>query len=187
MDTQQLISGCIKKNPQAREKLYHLYKNKLFSISLKYCRSHAEAEDHLHDIFIEIFEKIKTYKGKGSFEGWMKRIAINKAIDRYKKRTNFELSDEKLAGEPDTIYIDTDDLPLTFDLLMGCIQELPNQYRIIFNLYELDGYSHKAIASMLSISVNTSKSNLHRAKVILKKRITALRNELKHKNDDDGK
>ncbi|MGB5818351.1 MAG: sigma-70 family RNA polymerase sigma factor [Saonia sp.] len=187
MDTDVLISGCIKKKPEAREALYKLYRNKLFSVCLKYCRSYSEAEDHLHDIFIEIFEKIKTYKGKGSFEGWMKRITINKAIDRYKRETNFELSDYKMAGLSEEIYLDEDNLPLSFETLMTLIQKLPTQYRIIFNLYELDDYPHKEIAKMLSISISTSKSNLHRAKIILKKQITELMAERKHKNVGDGK
>ncbi len=187
MDTQQLITGCINKNAKAREALYMLYKGKLFSVCLKYCRSYTEAEDHLHDIFIEIFDKIKTYRGHGSFEGWMKRIAINKAIDRYKKVTNFELADYKLAGLTEEVYLNEDHLPLSFESLMNLIHELPPQYRIIFSLYELDNYTHKEIAKMLSISIGTSKSNLHRAKIILKKKVTDLTNEQKNKNVGDGK
>lgn len=186
MDIQQLITGCIKKKPKAREKLYHTYKNTLFSISLKYCSSYAEAEDHLHDIFIEIFEKIHTYSGNGSFEGWMKRIAINKAIDRYKKKIRFESLERSSSSTEPTIYVTDASYPISFNELMSCIHQLPPKYRIIFNLYELDDYSHKEIARMLSIATSTSKSNLHRAKVILKKQILNLTQE-KSKNKRNGK
>ncbi|WP_394750850.1 RNA polymerase sigma factor [Spongiimicrobium salis] len=186
MDTQQLISGCIKKNAKAREELYNRYKNTLFSISLKYCASYVEAEDHLHDIFIEIFEKIKTYKGKGSFEGWMKRIAINKAIDRYKKKVNFESLQHHTPYTEEDIAIGAEASSLSFDSLMSCIHGLSPKYRIIFSLYELDAYSHKEIAAMLSITTGTSKSNLHRAKILLKKQILELV-EGKSKNRRYGK
>ena len=83
MNVDQLIHKCIKKDRKAQETLYNTYRRKLFPVCLKYCRSRSEAEDHLHDVFIEIFDKIRTYSRKGSFEGWMKRIAINKAIDKY--------------------------------------------------------------------------------------------------------
>jgi len=171
LDLNTLISGCIKKDPEAREKLYYHYRDKLFSVCLKYCRSYEEAEDHLHDTFITVFEKIKTYKGKGSFEGWMKRIAIYKAIDKYKKRTDFELAEHKLAGLTEEVFIDKESQSVPLDALMELIQQLPNQYRLIFNMYELDGFTHKEIAKIVGISINTSKSNLFRARLQLKQRI----------------
>ena len=173
MELDQLIKSCIKKDRKAQEALYNQYKKKLFPVCLKYCRSHTEAEDHLHDTFITIFGDIKKYKGKGSFEGWMKRIAINKAIDKYKKQNTFELADHKaasLSGDED-VSIYENDLLLSFETLMALIQELPHQYRIVFNLYELDDYPHKEIAALLGITVGTSKSNLHRAKSLLKGKI----------------
>ncbi|MEM9000771.1 MAG: RNA polymerase sigma factor [Bacteroidota bacterium] len=171
MDLDKLISGCIKKNPEARERLYYLYRDKLFSVCLKYCCSFEEAEDHLHDTFITIFEKIKTYKGKGSFEGWMKRIAIYKAIDKYKKRTDFELATHKLSSLHDEVYMENESQSIPIEVLMGLIQKLPNQYRLIFNLYELDGFPHKEISQIVGISESTSKSNLFRSKLLLKQRI----------------
>lgn len=173
MKLAQLIKSCIKKNRGAQEELYNTYKKKLYPVCLKYCRSHAEAEDHMHDVFITIFESIKKYNGKGSFEGWMKRIAINKAIDNYKKNKTFELQYQKEISLSEDVSIVEEELPVSFNTIMSIIQELPQQYRIVFNLYELDGYPHKQIARMLAISESTSKSNLHRAKVILKEKIIA--------------
>ena len=85
MNLDELIKGCIKQKRQAQEELYRLYKKTLFVLSLKYCTNETEAEDNLHDAFLEIFTNIKNYKGNGSFEGWIKRITINKAINRYKQ------------------------------------------------------------------------------------------------------
>ena len=177
MDTEQLIKSCIKKDRRAQEKLYNTYKKKLFPVCLKYCRSYTEAEDHLHDTFIIIFDTIKKYKGKGSFEGWMKRIAINKAIDKYKKSVVYTLSEGKEQNLTEDVTIEEKDLPPSVDTLMSFILQLPNSYRLIFNLFELDGFSHKEIAEMLDISEGTSKSNLHRAKALLKAKVIALKNK----------
>jgi RNA polymerase sigma factor (sigma-70 family) len=172
LNPDNLIKSCIKQNRQAQEELYHLYKKTLFVLSLKYCANEAEAEDNLHNAFIEIFTNIGKYKNKGSFEGWMKRITINKAIDTYKK--NYQLLPLKEDSFEETT-VDINDFNISLDYLLSIIQELPHQYRLVFNLYELDDYSHQEIATLLSISVNTSKSNLHRAKVILKEKINSLK------------
>lgn len=188
MDLNQLIKSCIKKDQKAQEALYNLYAKKLFPVCLKYSRSYFEAEDHLHDVFITIFDGIKKYKGNGSFEGWMKRIAINKAIDKFKKQHVFELTDYKAANLSEEVYLSEDEIPLSFETIMSLIQELPQQYRIIFNLYELDDYPHKEIAKMLGITEGTSKSNLHRAKTILKEKVLTHKNKGAFKTiDNHGK
>ncbi len=168
MTQEVLIKSCIKQNRQAQEALYNQYKKTLFVLSLKYCANQAEAEDNLHNSFIEIFTNIKKFDNKGSFEGWMKRITINKAINSYKKKYQLVPIKEDLAQ--DTI-IDEDEVAFSLEYILALVQELPHQYRLVFSLYELDDYSHQEIAQMLSISENTSKSNLHRAKVILKEKI----------------
>lgn len=169
MSLEDLIKSCQKQNSKAQEELYHLYKKTLFVLCLKYCQNEAEAEDNLHNSFIEIFTNIKQYKGKGSFEGWMKRITINKAIDSYKK--SYQLVPVSDKTYPDTEIEEEELDAYSLDYILGLIQGLPSQYRLVFNLYELDGYSHADIAEMLEISVGTSKSNLHRAKMILKEQI----------------
>lgn len=168
MKLENLINSCIKQNRQAQEELYHLYKKTLFVLCLKYCANEAEAEDNLHNTFIEIFTNIKKFNNKGSFEGWMKRIAINKAIDSYKSKYQLVSIKDDFVQET---TIDEDEVAFSLDYLLSLVQELPHQYRLVFNLYELDEYSHQEIARMLSISESTSKSNLHRAKVILKEKI----------------
>ena len=166
MNLEQLIKACKRNNLKAQSELYNLYKDTLYLLCLKYCKTVVEAEDNLHDSFIDIFNNIKKYNNKGSFEGWMKRITINKAIDKYKKESlvNIVINDDIIKDS--TVEIE----PITMSLneLLGSIQDLPTRYRLVFNLYELDDYSHKEIAETLSISVGTSKSNLHRAKLALR-------------------
>ncbi len=170
MDQEKLIKGCIKQNPKAQEELYRQYKDKLFVLCLKYCRNEAEAEDNLHNTFIEIFTNIANYKGKGSFEGWMKRIAIFKAIDSFKKTIQLVPVKEDIPWDTD---VTEQEMDIPMDYILSLVQQLPDQYRMVFSLYELDNYSHKEIAEMLSISEGTSKSNLSRAKAILKEKLTA--------------
>ena len=169
MNLDNLIKSCIKQNRKAQEDLYHLYKDVLFVLCLKYCSNETEAEDNLHNSFIEIFTNIKNYKGKGSFEGWMKRITINKAINSYKKTYHLIPLEDIHQNETEVEEKDFDNLSAEFILTL--VQGLPNQYRMVFCLYELDDYSHQEIAEMLSISIGTSKSNLHRAKIILKEKL----------------
>lgn len=170
MELDQLIKACLKQNRKGQEALYNMYKRPLFVLCLKYCPNEAEAEDNLHNTFIEIFTNIKKFENKGSFEGWMKRIAINKAIHSYKQ--TFQLTAIKDQFIDDTSIDDNDITDCSLDYILSLVQELPNQYRLVFSLYELDDYSHQEIAKLLSISESTSKSNLHRAKAILKEKIS---------------
>jgi len=164
----QLIERCQKNDAQAQSQLYKLYASKLFSICLKYSRNYVEAEDNLQDAYITIFKKIGQFKSKGSVEGWMKRITINTALQRYRSVGVFDIINE---DQIEDVTVDIEDDNISIDFLLNIIQELPDRYRLIFNLYALDDYSHKEIASMLDISTGTSKSNLARARLILKNKI----------------
>jgi len=168
LSLEQLIHKCKKNDTKAQGELYKLFSSKLFALSLKYSTNYAEAEDNLQDAFVIIFNKISQYKNKGSFEGWLKRITINNALQRYRTKGVFNIINEEIADE---IEIEIEDESVPLDFLLQIIQELPNRYRLVFNLYVLDDYSHKEIAGMLEISQGTSKSNLARARDILKKKI----------------
>jgi RNA polymerase sigma factor (sigma-70 family) len=181
LNLDNLIKSCINQNRKAQEELYYVYKKTLFVLCLKYCSNEKEAEDNLHDSFIEIFSNIKNYKNTGSFEGWIKRITINKAISKFKSSFDLKPLEAIIYPLVDT-EIDLFEDEISLDVLLQFIQELPNQYRLVFNLYELDDYSHKEIAEMLSISEGTSKSNLHKAKIILKNKIL----EIKPKKSRNG-
>ena len=169
MSLEQLIKNCIKQDAQAQSQLYKQYASKLFSLCLKYSKSYVEAEDNLHDAFITVYSKIEQYNNKGSFEGWLKRIAINTALQRYRKDVGvFDIVNE---GQIEDVSVDLSNTDLSIDYLLKIIQELPDRYRLVFNLYVLDGYSHVEISELLNISSGTSKSNLARARMILKEKI----------------
>lgn len=136
---------------------------------LKYSKNKSEAEDNLHDSFMTIFSKIDQYGFQGSFEGWIKRIAVNTVLQKYRKEQHLNVVSENYGEEETDVDIEQADISLS--TLLGYIQELPNKYRLTFNLYVLDGYSHKEISEMLGTSTGTSKSNLARAKMILREKI----------------
>ena len=173
MNIKKLIHKCQKKELKAQKVLYELYSSKLFSLSLKYSKNYAEAQDNLQDAFIKIYENIHQYKHKGSFEGWMKRITINTALKRYRNQKVFSLNYEENIIQPEN---DFDEQVISLQTLLKCIQELPNRYRMVFNLYVLDGHSHREIANMMEISEGTSKSNLARGRQILRDKINEILN-----------
>ena len=162
-----LIQGWLEKNTKSQEQLYQLYAGKLFSVCLKYSRNYAEAEDNLQDGFLIIFDKIGQYKFAGSFDGWAKRVMVNHVLQQYRKTTFLELVNDVV----DDTIVEIDDENVSLEFLLKIIQELPDRYRLVFNLYVMDDYSHKEISEMLGITIGTSKSNLARAKMALKEKI----------------
>ena len=165
---ERLLHECKKNNTQAQEQLYKLLAPKLFTVCLKYSRNHEEAQDNLQESFLIIFDKLKQFKNEGSFEGWAKRLVVNYVLQQYRNQGTF------LELVSDNIFVveevEIDDESVTMEFLLKIIQELPDRYRLVFNLYAVDGYSHKEIAKMLEINEGTSKSNLARAKMILKEK-----------------
>jgi len=149
--------------------LYRSYSAVLFGICLKYSRSKTEAEDNLHDSFMIIFEKIHQFRSQGSFEGWLKRVTVNTVLQKYRREQPLTLVAETNDSEDETASLGLEDIPL--DTLLKLIQDLPRKYRITFNMYVLDGYTHKEISEALGTSEGTSKSNLARARSILKEKI----------------
>ena len=176
MSLDKLIKQCKQQDRKAQEELYKLFSRKLFSVCLKYSRNQVEAEDNLHDSFMVIFNKIDTYNFKGSFEGWLKRVTVNTVLQKYRKQGAFDALPNNLEDEV-SVEVTTDNVSL--DYLLKLIQELPDRYRLSFNLYVLDGYSHKEIAEILGISEGTSKSNLARAKMALRNRLEEDKNYLR--------
>ncbi len=174
MELVKLIKKCQKNNVEAQEALYRLYAPKLLGICIKYCNDKALADDLFQEAFITIFSKIKQFKHKGSFEGWLKRITINTVLTYYRKQKISASMD--IESIPEVLEdIDLDSEQYTLEELLKCVQDLPNQYRLVFNMYVLDEYSHKQIAFELGITEGTSKSNLSRARVILQKKLNKKR------------
>ncbi|MEM0517673.1 MULTISPECIES: RNA polymerase sigma factor [Aequorivita] len=169
MTLDELIIQCKKQNATAQGELYKKYSSVLFAICLRYSPNYTEAEDNLQDAFITIFKKVEQYNGKGSFEGWMKRVTVNTVLQKYRKQRTFDIVDEGQIADEAEVDIESEEIPLEF--LLKIVQELPDRYRLVFSMYVMDGYQHKEIAEMLGISDGTSKSNLARARAILKNKI----------------
>lgn len=167
---EKIIEGCKKNDPVCQEQLYNFFAAELFGLCLRYSRNYAEAQDVMQDGFIKIFLNIRQYQFKGSFEGWMKRIMINTALERYRK-TNFLYFLDQNQESADVEVEDDVEANITADELLKMVQELPPQYRTVFNLYVIEGFAHQEISKMLGISEGTSKSNLNRARNILKEKI----------------
>lgn len=174
MSLDELVHNCKQGNRVAQEQLYRQYAKMLFGICLKYSRNKTEAEDNLHDSFMTIYEKINQYSAKGSFEGWIKRITVNTVMQKYRKQEHLKVVSENTEEQVD---ISTDQNNIDLQTLLSYIQQLPNKYRLTFNMYVLDGYSHQEIANQLGTSEGTSKSNLSRARVLLKDKIEANKNK----------
>ena len=139
-------------------------------VCLKYSKNYEDAEDTLQDSFLTIFKKINQYAHKGSFEGWLKRITIHTALQKYRDKSRLQIISEENIKEETEEVVDLS-TEISVDFLLGLIQQLPDRYRLVFNLYVLDNFSHKEISSMLEISEGTSKSNLSRARQFLKKEV----------------
>lgn len=162
----------------AQSKVYHLFADKLFAVCLKYSRNYQDAEDNLQDSFLTIFSKIKQYNYKGSFEGWLKRITIHTVLQKYRNKWPLEIEKE-ITEDLEDKTLDLENAVFSVDDLLAYIQQLPDKYRLVFNLYVLDNYSHKEIAELLKISEGTSKSNLSRARRILKEKLEIHQKKLK--------
>ncbi|MGJ8738389.1 RNA polymerase sigma factor [Zobellia laminariae] len=175
MGLEELINNCKKGNRQAQEQLYRDYSRTLFGICLKYSRNRTEAEDNLHDSFMVIYKKVDQFKFKGSFEGWLKRITVNTVLQKYRKEEPLSLVTENTEEvEPE---VEGDYESISLDAILKHIQELPDKYRLTFNLYVLDGYTHKEISELLGTSQGTSKSNLARARKLLREKIEITKNK----------
>lgn len=171
MGLEELINKCKQGDRQAQEQLYRQYSHILFGICLKYSHNKMEAEDNLHDSFMTIYEKIGQFGAKGSFEGWMKRITVNTILQKFRKEEHLKLISDTIEAQVEVEIIEDH---INLGTLLKFIQELPNKYRTTFNLYVLDGYSHKEIGELLGTSTGTSKSNLARARHILKEKIETI-------------
>jgi RNA polymerase sigma-70 factor (ECF subfamily) len=168
---EEFIKRCLNNDPHAQEALYKRYAPKMFGICLRFTRNKMEAEDVLQEGFIKIFTYLKDYRSEGSLEGWMRRTIINTAINYYKKQSkrfrDMNIDQAEIADYNDENVIDK----LSTNELLTLIQDLPNGYRMVFNLSIIEGYTHKEIGEILNISENTSKSQLSRARSVLQSKI----------------
>ena len=167
---QDLIIGCLAGGRRFQEGLYNQYGSTMFSICLRYASDYYQAEDMLQEGFIKVFNNLKNFRNEGSFEGWLKRIFVNTAIEWLRKN---KVMNEMQVIEKVSLHIVQEDCfsQLAADDLMKLIQSLSPGYRTVFNLYSIEGYSHKEIGQMMNINEGTSKSQLARARYILQKMV----------------
>ncbi len=182
IDLHQIVKKCKAYDKKAQKELYDVYSPVLFGICLRYSKSEAEAEDVLQEGFVKILTKINDFKDIGSFEGWMKRIIVNTAISFYYKNKKYnETYDIDEITEKNTENYVWGNEDFTKEELLKVINNLPEGYRVIFNMYAIEGYKHKEIAEKLNISHNTSKSQYLRAKERIREKLEQL-SKIKIKN-----
>jgi RNA polymerase sigma factor (sigma-70 family) len=167
-DEEELIKGCIRRDRSAQKRLYDTYSSKMYALCHRYVKDSMEAEDVLVMAFTKIFERIDQFRGEGNFEGWIRRVVVNEALTWLRRNKSMYLETDLEVADRQPDYHQLSD-HLEAEDLLRLIQELPSGYRIVFNLYAIDGYSHKEIAEQLGISENTSKSQLSRARTYLQK------------------
>ena len=174
MDETQLINGCRKGDRLAQKELYERYSRKMMGVCLRYVNYRETARDLLQDGFVKVFTSMDSYSGIGSFEGWMRKIFVNCALEYLRKsdvlRESTDLDNTAELIQPDASAISN----MSAAELMQLVQELPAGFRTVFNLFAIEGYSHKEISDMLNITESTSRSQFTRAKQMLQKRINAL-------------
>jgi len=168
----ELVKGCLSGNPRAQKALYDRLSPKMFSICLRYMGNREAAADVLQDGFVTLYSKLGSYLGEGSFEGWARRIFVNTALMSLRKSDVLRDSDD-INEVCDICDAGVNVVQnIGYKELTEMIGELPSGFRTVFNLYVVEGYSHKEIGEMLGISENTSRSQLQRARVMLQNKIT---------------
>lgn len=171
-EIKNMIKGCLAGNRRDQELLYRRHAARLYAVCLQYSGNNDEARDILQEGFIKIYENLIHYKHEGSFEGWMHRIVVNTALEKFRSKHNlYRVDDIDLIPEPEFAPETEDYSGLEAVDLLDIIRELPPKYRMVFNLFAIEGYSHKEISQMVNISEGTSKSNLSRARIILQKKV----------------
>lgn len=171
MDDATLVIECVKGNVRAQRELFDKYARKMLGVCMRYAKDTEQAEDILQDGFVKVFNKLKDFKNEGSLEGWVRRIMVNTALDQIRKNA-------KLLGDlniDDVGYkIENNDFMLEnlmAEDLMKMVQAMPEGYKVVFNMFAIEGYSHSEIADTLGISENTSKSQYSRARAYLRERL----------------
>lgn len=166
-----IISGCVQQKPLAQRDLYNMFAPKMLAVCFRYAKDRDEAEDMLQEGFIKVFQSIHKYQDSGSLEGWIRRIMVNTAIDMIRKNKAMKMETPLDDYLTETIGADAITDNLEVEYLLNIIQTLPTGYRVVFNLFAIEGYSHAEIAEQLNINESTSRSQYTRAKILLKKRI----------------
>ncbi len=174
MEESALVKKCLKGDARAQRALFEKFAPKMLGVCMRYAKNTEQAEDVLQDGFVKVFTKLSNYSGNGSLEGWIRRIIVNTALDEIRRNVKFK----------DNVNVDDVDYKLELNNhiveglaaedLMKIVNDLPDGYRVVFNMFAIEGYSHKEIAVQLNISENTSKSQYSRARAYLKVKLEEL-------------
>ncbi len=174
---QKLVELCLKKDSRSLDELYNSFSGKMFGVCLRYAKNRTDAQDLLHDGFVKVYTGLHEYKGNGSLEGWIRRIMVNTAINFYKRRTGkffgiTESDEENITGYSEDIIgqISTQEL-------LHYVNEMPDGYRLVFNMYVIEGYKHIEISELLGISEATSKTQFMKARRYLMKKVKQMEYE----------
>ncbi len=180
---EQIRQGCVNNDRKYQQMLYNMFSGKMFSVCLRYANEYNSAQDLLQEGFVKVFKNMDKFRGEGSFEGWVRRIFVNTAIEHYRKQVNlYALHDTEARGYE---YYEENALEvLKQQDIMKMIQKLSDGYRTVFNLYVVEGFSHKEIGDMMGISEGTSKSQLARARYLLQKMITEQADVSRHQSQN---
>ena len=171
MEEVTLIKQCIDGNPRAQKALFDMFAPKMLSVCMRYVKDKMRAEDVLQDALVKIYSKLPEYKFEGVFEGWIRRIVVNTCLDQLRKDQKFH---KEILVEEVSYRIEQHEFiaeKLMADDLMKLIQSMPDGYRVVFNMFAIEGYSHQEIAKELGVTESTSKSQYLRARAYLKDRI----------------
>jgi RNA polymerase sigma-70 factor (ECF subfamily) len=173
LNEEALIEGCVRQEASCQKQLFMLYSRKMMTVCLRYARNKADAEDILQDGFVRLFQNIYQYKNEGSFEGWIRRIFVNASLKKYQtKKWTMEQTGIEQVGEEkvEAGIIDA----MSEQEIIGLIAELPEGYRMVFNMYVIEGFSHKEISELLGINEATSRTQLLKARKQLQQKICKL-------------
>ncbi|MEP7195025.1 MAG: RNA polymerase sigma factor [Saprospiraceae bacterium] len=170
MDLNDIIKGCLAGNKSSQKELFNRLSGKMMAVCLRYSRDKMEAEDLLQESFIKVFMNLASFKNDGSLEMWVRRIVINTSIKRYHK-LSYQNESPSSDMMPETIVQSSAYDSMIYTELLDLIAELPDGYKVVFNLYAIEGFSHKEIAEILNIKEATSRSQLVKARVVLQNKI----------------
>ncbi len=176
-DLTKIINDCASGDVRAQEKLYRTLAPKMYGVCLRFAKDRTEAEDNLQEGFVKVFTNIHKFRHEGSLEGWVRRIMVNVSLSKYRKQHLMHPVEDVSIYETPEMSEDALD-KISADELLALVQELPPRYRMVFNLYVMEGMSHQEVGEAMNISEGTSKSNLARARDILKRKVKRLYGEL---------
>jgi RNA polymerase sigma-70 factor (ECF subfamily) len=181
-DLKNIIEKCASGDGKAQEVLYKMFAPKMFGVCLRYAHDRDDAEDTLQEGFVKVFTNIKNFRHEGSLEGWIRRIMVNVSLEKFRKNKRITHVEDVVVFESNRF---SDDIleKITSEELLGIIGELSPRYRMVFNLFVMEGYNHQEISEAMGINIGTSKSNLARARDILKGKVQKLYGEVEFKTN----